>query len=208
MLRRAAFALCLCVWLFLCLCSVPTYVRSRAETDAALSSGRPARLRVLHFQDAPPRTHQGCMWPKRADHMLVRVARDPLRILREMAARRRAAGQEILYDKSKRPNQLYGHLGVAISVASSASCRYGRRYTARSPARSRIESFHPQTRHRCHYAAFHRRRPQIRRSGHRASVGDRCQDDRRRTRIAFTYDAPDGQPGFYAKCSASTSRCR
>src|SRR5690349_4150636 len=55
-------------------------------------------------------------WPKRADHMLVRVTREPLRIYAKWLPDGAHAGQEVIYDDSRRPDQLYGHLGGFLSV--------------------------------------------------------------------------------------------
>ncbi|WP_244807394.1 DUF1571 domain-containing protein [Caballeronia zhejiangensis] len=55
-------------------------------------------------------------WPKRADHMLVRVTREPLRIYAKWLPDGGHAGQEVIYDDSKRPDQLYGHLGGFLGV--------------------------------------------------------------------------------------------
>jgi len=55
-------------------------------------------------------------WPKRPDHMLVRVTRDPLRIYARWLPDGAHAGQEILYDEARRPNELYGHLGGLLGV--------------------------------------------------------------------------------------------
>lgn len=55
-------------------------------------------------------------WPRRADHMLVRVTREPLRIYAKWLPDGAHAGQEVIYDASKRPGQLYGHLGGVLGV--------------------------------------------------------------------------------------------
>ncbi|MDR5854720.1 DUF1571 domain-containing protein [Caballeronia sp. LZ062] len=55
-------------------------------------------------------------WPKRADHMLVRVTRDPLRVYARWLPDGAHAGQEVIYDECKRPGELYGHLGGFFGV--------------------------------------------------------------------------------------------
>jgi hypothetical protein len=55
-------------------------------------------------------------WPTRADHMLVRVTREPLRIYAKWLPDGAHAGQEVIYDDSRRPDQLYGHLGGFLGV--------------------------------------------------------------------------------------------
>ncbi|QSN60240.1 DUF1571 domain-containing protein [Caballeronia sp. M1242] len=58
----------------------------------------------------------GGKWPKRPDHMLVRVTREPLRIYARWLPDGAHAGQEVIYDESKRPDELYGHLGGVLGV--------------------------------------------------------------------------------------------
>lgn len=56
------------------------------------------------------------IWPDKPDHMLVRVAHDPLRIYAKWLADGAHAGQEIIYDESKRSDETYGHLGGIMNV--------------------------------------------------------------------------------------------
>ena len=115
-------------------------------------------------------------WPKRADHMLVRVTREPLRIYAKWLPDGAHAGQEVIYDDSKRPDQLYGHLGGLLGVVPMWTSVNG----ALRPRA--VESFDPRARHRRDHAALHRRRAQVRRSGHHEAVKYRGEDDRRTAR--------------------------
>ncbi|MBV8261599.1 MAG: DUF1571 domain-containing protein [Paraburkholderia sp.] len=71
-------------------------------------------------------------WPATADHLLVRIAHDPLRLYARWLPDGAHAGQEVLYDATHRADEIYGHLG-----GPSARCRCGRNSTAHSRARSR-----------------------------------------------------------------------
>ncbi len=55
-------------------------------------------------------------WPERPDHMLVRVTRDPLRIYAKWLPDGAHAGQEIIYDETKRSDKMYGHLGGILNI--------------------------------------------------------------------------------------------
>lgn len=58
----------------------------------------------------------GGKWPERPDHMLVRVTREPLRVYARWLPDGAHAGQEVIYDASRRPGELYGHLGGLLGV--------------------------------------------------------------------------------------------
>ena len=55
-------------------------------------------------------------WPDKPDHMLVRLAHDPLRIYAKWLPDGAHAGQEIIYDESERTDEMYGHLGGIMNV--------------------------------------------------------------------------------------------
>ncbi len=55
-------------------------------------------------------------WPDNPDHMLVRLAHDPLRIYAKWLPDGAHAGQEVIYDESKRSDEMYGHLGGIMNV--------------------------------------------------------------------------------------------
>jgi hypothetical protein len=50
-------------------------------------------------------------WPDTPDHMLVRTTREPLRIYAKWLPDGAHAGQETIYDATKRSDEMYGHLG-------------------------------------------------------------------------------------------------
>lgn len=135
----------------------------------------------------------GGRWPKRADHMLVRVTRDPLRIYAKWLPDGAHAGQEVIYDDSKRPNELYGHLGGVLGVLpmwASVNGPLARAQSNHSIRELRIDAitqrFIDQGRK---FAAAGITRP--------SDIEVKTVQGVRV--VAFTYIAPEGQPAFYAK---------
>jgi hypothetical protein len=133
------------------------------------------------------------MWPTEADHMLVRVTRDPLRVYAKWLPDGGHAGQEILYDESARPNEMYGHLGGLLKVIAIWTSLDG------SLARS-------QSRHSVRDLGTEYLTQQFLAEGKKfADAGvTRANNIEVKTIdgarvVAFTYETPSGQPDFYAK---------
>lgn len=131
-------------------------------------------------------------WPSKPDHMLVRVAHEPLRIYAKWLPDGAHAGQEVLYDASTRSDELYGHFGGLLRAVSIWT---------------RIDGFlaHTQSRHRVtdlgtEYLArrFLSEGEHFAQAGARAApqVGVETVDGVRV--VTFTYTAPSGAAGFYA----------
>lgn len=57
-------------------------------------------------------------WPKTADHLLVRLAHEPLRLYARWLPDGAHAGQEVLYDAAHRPDSMYGHASGVFGVIS------------------------------------------------------------------------------------------
>ncbi|QGZ61688.1 DUF1571 domain-containing protein [Paraburkholderia acidisoli] len=64
------------------------------------------------------RERVGMRWPATADHLLVRLAHDPLRLYARWLPDGAHAGQEVLYDAASRPDALYGHAGGVFGLMS------------------------------------------------------------------------------------------
>ncbi|SAL50466.1 DUF1571 domain-containing protein [Caballeronia concitans] len=135
----------------------------------------------------------GGRWPKRADHMLVRVTRDPLRIYAKWLPDGAHSGQEVIYDDAKRPNELYGHLGGVLGVIPMWASVNGPLARAQSNHSIRelgidaiTQRFIDQGRK---FAAAGITRP--------SNIEVKTVQGVRV--VAFTYVAPEGQPDFYAK---------
>ncbi|SAK91890.1 PF07608 family protein [Caballeronia temeraria] len=132
-------------------------------------------------------------WPKRADHMLVRVTREPLRIYAKWLPDGAHAGQEVIYDDSKRPDQLYGHLGGFLGVVPMWASVNGSLARAQSNHSIRelgidaiTQRFIDEGRK---FAEAGITKP--------TSIDVKTVDGMRV--VALTYETAEGQPTFYAK---------
>ncbi|CDY76806.1 Superfamily I DNA and RNA helicases [Caballeronia glathei] len=132
-------------------------------------------------------------WPDQADHMLVRVTRNPLRIYAKWLPDGAHAGQEVIYDESKRPDQMYGHLGGLLSVVPLWASLDG--------PLARVQSNHSLRDLGLEYITqqFLTEGKKFAGSGvmRPSSIAVKTVDGVRV--VAFTYDMPGGQPTFYAK---------
>ena len=132
-------------------------------------------------------------WPKHADHMLVRVTREPLRIYAKWLPDGAHAGQEIIYDDSKRPDELYGHLGGFLGVLPMWASVNG--------ALARAQSNHSIR--ELGIEAITQRFIDEGRKFAEAGVTKPTNIEVKRVHglrvVAFTYETVDGQPTFYAK---------
>ncbi|WP_409258877.1 DUF1571 domain-containing protein [Paraburkholderia bannensis] len=55
-------------------------------------------------------------WPSKPAHMLVKLDHDPLRIYAKWLPDGEHSGEEVIYDASKKPDEMYGHLGGLLGV--------------------------------------------------------------------------------------------
>lgn len=55
-------------------------------------------------------------WPGKPAHMLVKLEHDPLRIYAKWLPDGDHSGEEVIYDASKRTDEMYGHLGGLLGV--------------------------------------------------------------------------------------------
>ncbi|MFP6561244.1 DUF1571 domain-containing protein [Paraburkholderia sp. B3] len=55
-------------------------------------------------------------WPSRPAHMVVKLEHDPLRIYAKWLPDGDHSGEEVIYDASKRSDEMYGHLGGLLGV--------------------------------------------------------------------------------------------
>lgn len=76
-------------------------------------------------------------WPAQADHLLVRLAHDPLRLYARWLPDGAHAGQEVLYDATHRGDAMYGHMGGLLGAVSM--------WTALDGAFARTQSHHRLT---------------------------------------------------------------
>jgi hypothetical protein len=133
------------------------------------------------------------IWPSQADHMLVRVTRDPMRIYAKWLPDGAHAGQEIIYDETKRPDEMYGHLGGLLNVIDIWTSLNGT--MARSQSRHSLRDlgteylagqFLDEGKRFINTGAMRPKKIEV-----ITTSGVRV--------VAFTYVTPTGQPEFYAK---------
>ncbi|MFL9962126.1 DUF1571 domain-containing protein [Paraburkholderia sediminicola] len=132
-------------------------------------------------------------WPDKPDHMLVRLAHDPLRIYAKWLPDGARAGQEIIYDESRRSDEVYAHLGGLMNVMPL--------WTALNGALARSQSNHDVRDLGTEYIAnqyLSEGRKYIEAGLPRSTHVEVKTIDRVRV-VAFTFETPTGQPQFYAK---------
>ncbi|MGF6697805.1 hypothetical protein OKW38_002417 [Paraburkholderia sp. MM5496-R1] len=133
------------------------------------------------------------IWPDKPDHMLVRVAHDPLRIYAKWLADGAHAGQEIIYDESKRSDETYGHLGGIMNVMPL--------WTSLTGALARSQSNHSVRDLGTEYVAdqYLSEGKKYTEAGLPRSVRIEVKTIDGVRVVAFTFETPVGQPRFYAK---------
>jgi hypothetical protein len=132
-------------------------------------------------------------WPDKPDHMLVRIAHNPLRIYAKWLPDGAHAGQEIIYDESKRTDEMYGHLGGIMNVMPL--------WTSLNGALARAQSNHQVRDLGTEYIANQylvEGKKYIEAGLPRSTQVEVKTIDGVRV-VAFTFETPDGQPKFYAK---------
>lgn len=133
------------------------------------------------------------IWPRRADHMLVRLTRDPLRIYAKWLPDGAHAGQEIIYDEARRSNEIYGHLGGLLNVMPMWASMNG-------------ALAHAQSNHQVRDLGTEFIASQFLAEGKKFAEAGIMRPERIDVQtidgvrvVAFTYETPTGQPEFYAK---------
>jgi len=132
-------------------------------------------------------------WPDKADHMLVRIARDPLRIYAKWLPDGAHAGQEVIYDESRRTDEMYGHLGGLLNVLPL--------WTSLNGSLARAQSNHQIRDLGTEYIAnqyLAEGKKYIEAGLPRSTQVEVRTIDGVRV-VAFTFETPTGQPQFYAK---------
>jgi hypothetical protein len=132
-------------------------------------------------------------WPSKADHMLVRLTREPLRIYAKWLPDGAHAGQEIIYDESKRSDEMYGHLGGILNMMPL--------WTSLNGTLARSQSNHNLRDLGTAYIAgqyLSEGKKYIEAGLPRSTQVEVKTLDGVRV-VAFTFETPTGQPQFYAK---------
>lgn len=132
-------------------------------------------------------------WPGKPAHMLVKLEREPLRIYAKWLPDGEHAGEEVIYDASKRTDQMYGHLGGVLGVMPMWTALDGS--LARSQSNHKItdlgtefivNKFMTDAKKYAEVGAPYKPQVEVKTLG-----GVRV--------VALTYVSPAGKPQFYAK---------
>ncbi|SDH71148.1 DUF1571 domain-containing protein [Paraburkholderia phenazinium] len=132
-------------------------------------------------------------WPDKPDHMLVRIAHGPLRIYAKWLPDGAHSGQEIIYDESRRSDEMYGHLGGLLGVMPL--------WTSTTGALARAQSNHQVRDLGTEYITdqFLAEGKKYVEAGVPRSTQIAVQTIEGVRVVTFTYETPIGQPQFYAK---------
>jgi hypothetical protein len=133
------------------------------------------------------------VWPSRPDHMVVCVTRDPIRIYAKWLPGGAHAGQEIIYDETRRSDEMYGHLGGFLNIMPVWASLNG--------ALARTQSNHQVRDLGTEYIA-----KQFLSEGEKYAQAGITRPTRIEVKtldgvrvVAFTYETSTGMPEFYAK---------
>ena len=132
-------------------------------------------------------------WPGKPAHMLVKLEHDPLRIYAKWLPDGDHAGEEVIYDSSKRTDEMYGHLGGLLSVMPMWTSLDGT--LARSQSNHKItdlgtefivDKFMTDAKKYAEVGAAEKPQVEV-----KTYNGVRV--------VALTYTSPSGKPQYYAK---------
>ncbi|MFX1764561.1 DUF1571 domain-containing protein [Paraburkholderia sp. A1RI-2L] len=132
-------------------------------------------------------------WPGKPAHMLVKLEREPLRIYAKWLPDGQNAGEEVIYDATKRTDQMYGHLGGLLGVMPMWTAIDGS--LARSQSNHKITElgtefivsrFMADAKKYAEVGAPYKPQVEV-----KTLSGVRV--------VALTYASPAGKPQFYAK---------
>jgi hypothetical protein len=132
-------------------------------------------------------------WPDTPDHMLVRVTREPLRIYAKWLPDGAHAGQESIYDTTKRTDEMYGHLGGLLGKIPMWTAIDGT--LARSQSNHQIRDL--GTEYITNQYLTEGKKYQEAGVSRPTRVEVKTLDGVRV--VALTYETPTGRPQFYAK---------
>ncbi|QGZ63817.1 DUF1571 domain-containing protein [Paraburkholderia acidisoli] len=132
-------------------------------------------------------------WPSKPAHMLVKLEHDPLRIYAKWLPDGDHSGEEVIYDASKRGDEMYGHLGGLLGVMPMWTALDGT--LARSQSNHKItdlgtefivSQFMTDAKKYVEVGASYKPQVEV-----KTVNGVRV--------VALTYVSPSGKPQFYAK---------
>ncbi|HTJ93162.1 MAG TPA: DUF1571 domain-containing protein [Pararobbsia sp.] len=132
-------------------------------------------------------------WPREPEHIAVRYRQSPLQIYAKWLPGGPHKGQEVLYDETRRANQMFGHLGgllSAVSIWASVNGPFARAQSNHSILDIGLQ--YVAHRYASEVAKFHE-------AGIDYPTDVEVTHDRGMRLVVFTYESPVGQPTYYAK---------
>ncbi|WP_158901375.1 DUF1571 domain-containing protein [Burkholderia sp. L27(2015)] len=151
-----------------------------------------ARYREYEFQTYSQQRIKG-VWQTQPAHLLVRYRQDPMQVYVKWLADGRSAGQEMIYDETKDPKQLYAHQGGTFSFVSI--------WTPIDGSRALAQSNHTVRELNLGYVTelFLSELKKYHAAGIDKPSKIEVLTDYGERVVAFTWETPTGQPQFYAK---------
>jgi hypothetical protein len=151
-----------------------------------------ARYREYEFQTYSQQRIKG-VWQTQPAHLLVRYRQDPRQVYVKWLADGRNAGQEMIYDETKDPKQLYAHQGGTFSFVSI--------WTPIDGARALAQSNHTVRELNIGYVTdlFLSELKKYHAAGIDKPSKIEVLSEYGERVVAFTWETPTGQPQFYAK---------
>jgi hypothetical protein len=132
-------------------------------------------------------------WQTEPAHMLVRYRQEPRQVYVKWLADGRNAGQEMIYDQKKDPDQLYAHPGGILNLVSF--------WVPIDGARVKAQSNHTVRELGIDYFTdlFLAELKKYRAAGVEKPSKIEVLNDHGARVVAFTWETPTGRPDFYAK---------
>jgi hypothetical protein len=150
------------------------------------------RYREYEFQTFSQQRVKG-KWQTEPAHMLVRYRQEPRQVYVRWLADGRNAGQEMIYDEKKDPDQLYAHPGGILNLVSL--------WVPIDGARVKAQSSHTVRELGINYFTdlFLAELKKYRAAGVEKPSKIEVLNDHGVRVVAFTWETPTGRPDFYAK---------
>lgn len=132
-------------------------------------------------------------WSDTPDHMFVKVTRSPLRVYAKWLPDGAHSGQEVIYDSTKRVDEMYGHLGGLLGKLPM--------WTAVDGTLARAQSNHQVRDLGTEFVAnlFLSEAKKYRDAGVLKPTHVEAKTVKGVRVVALTYESPGGRPQFYAK---------
>ena len=132
-------------------------------------------------------------WPNDPEHIDVRYRQSPMQIYAKWLPGGPHKGQEVLYDETRKPDQMYGHLGGLLSAVSI--------WTSLNGTFARAQSNHSVRDIGLQYVA-HRYASEVekfRAAGITYPSQVEVTHDHGMRLVVFIWETPEGRPTYYAK---------